>query len=68
MLVYQSCHIMFRIMRHGLFNVTVPNTQIACSRPIFRDICLIASKFYQMHWATMLHMGHVRLDCQEFVM
>ena len=29
-MVYQSCHIMFRIMRHGLFNVTMPNTQIAC--------------------------------------
>ena len=39
-----------------------------CSGPIFGDICLAASQSYQMlHRATIMHMGHVRLDCQEFV-
>ena len=33
----------------------------------YLDICLTALQFYQMHRAKMIHMRHVRLNCQEFV-
>ena len=33
-----------------------------------RDICLPASEFHLMHRTRSISTGHMRLDCQEFVM